>query len=118
MRRYYKPRSAAALDAKAELRLSPHDTDFRTDVELDLRGAGGSNLLLKPCRGKIAWRQIDVESGRVVARGSIKQLLHGVADALTRMQAPRNYDRRSNVPMPEMPDGGADETDQAQAWNR
>ena len=118
MARYYKPRSAASIDAKAELRPSPHDTDFRTDVLLDLRGAGGPNLLFKPCRGRIAWKQLDADTGKVLDRGSIKELLHRVADALPRMQSPRNYDWRADVPMPEVPGTGDHETDQAQAWNR
>mgnify|MGYP000352448458 CR=1 FL=1 len=106
MVRYYKPRSAAAIDAKAELRPSPHDTDFRTDVLLDLRGAGGPNLLFKPCRGRIAWKQLDADTGKVLDRGSIKELLHRVADALPRMQSPRNYDWRYYEQTETVPDEG------------
>lgn len=90
MRRHYKRRSSAYLDAKVELRPLRDDADFRTDVELDLRGAGGPHLLFKPCRGKIAWKQIDAGTGQVLDRGSIKELLHRVADNLTRMQSPSN----------------------------
>lgn len=113
--RYMRP---AQRDAKAEQHPRIQADDFRTEVFLDLRGAGGPSLRFVPVRGKIAWTQVDADTGRVLARGAIKQLLHGVADELPRMQAPSNYDWRDDVPMPEVPDTGADETDAAQAWNR
>ncbi len=96
MARHYKPMSAAGRDARAdrkraeaEARGEPvrTDEDFRTICTLDLRGAGGPLLTLEPRRGYVSWRARD-EAGAVVDCAAIKQLLHGVADRLTRMQSP------------------------------
>lgn len=99
MRRHYKPLSSAARDARSDAKRAADeaagiqmrdDADFRTAVFLDLRGAGGPNLVGAPCRGKIAWRLTDADTSAPVDRGAIKELLHRVADRLTPMRSFRN----------------------------
>lgn len=100
MRRHYRPMSQSARDARAERKRAEaeargepmrDDADCRRPCVLDLRGAGGPLLTLEPIPRKHAWRA-RTDDGAVVARGAIKTLLHGQADALARMLAPMSVD--------------------------
>ncbi|MCL4695470.1 MAG: hypothetical protein KJ023_00185 [Burkholderiaceae bacterium] len=65
--------------------------DCRTPIALDLSAAGGPRLTLHPVRGRIAWRAWDDERQAVTYRGSLKQLLHALADDLPRQLGARSF---------------------------
>ena len=66
--------------------------DRRQPFALDLKACGFHDLRIEPRIGYVAWRAIDVESGKVLHCAALKELLHWVADQLPRMLAMRNYE--------------------------
>lgn len=78
---YYQRRADAERAAGIPDRV---DVDCRLPIPLDLRCAGGDNLLLRPCRRRIAWRAVDVVTGQVLDTAALKTLLHNIADRLPR----------------------------------
>lgn len=49
--------------------------DSRDDIPLDLRGHGGKNWIIEPRLGYTSCRLRNVATGKVVAVGTLKQLL-------------------------------------------
>ena len=66
-------------------------TDTRQPFALDLKAAGFHDLRIEPRLGYVAWRAVDVDSGKVLHSAALKELLHWVADQLPRMLSMRNY---------------------------
>ncbi len=60
--------------------------DWRRPCMLDLRGAGGSRLVLEPRRGYLSWRARNADTGEVTDCAALKTLLHRLADELPRVQ--------------------------------
>ena len=85
-------RRAAAYARWERVRVEPCDPgplDVRQPFDLLLASAGGKDWRFEPVLGLIAWRQIDIATGRVEARAALKTLLRGVADGLPRMLSMR-----------------------------
>lgn len=86
-RRIRAARRAAAYARWERVRVEPADhgpLDMRQPFDLLLSSAGGKDWRFEPVLGLIAWRQIDIATGKTEARGALKTLLRGVADGLPR----------------------------------
>ena len=56
---------------------------------LDLRSYGGRLIRIEPRIGYVAARAVDDETGEVLHCAAVKELLHCIADDLTRWASPR-----------------------------
>lgn len=63
------------------------DSDCRTPIRFDLRGAGGDEYIAHPMRRRIAWRLWNLTREELAHTASIKELLHWMGDKLARMRA-------------------------------
>lgn len=63
---------------------NPGPLDMRQPFDLLLSSAGGKDWRFEPVLGLIAWRQIDLATGKTEARAALKTLLRSVADGLPR----------------------------------
>ena len=78
-RRIREARRAAAY-ARWERRSEPAPSiseplDCRQPFDLLLKSAGGQDWHIEPCMGLIAWRAINLDTGKVDARAALKTLL-------------------------------------------
>ena len=98
VRRYARTyRRSAAWDARADAKRAAaeavglpmrEDNDLRGDVPLDLRGVFWRNLVWKRVHGQLAGKIVDLDTGEVLHRASIKEALHWIADRIPRTLAP------------------------------
>ena len=69
----------------------PIREDWRPQpIALDLSDVGGHSLTIEKGRGT-KWRARRLDTGEVVAHGSLKQVLHALADTLPRAASERNW---------------------------
>ena len=64
--------------------------DCRQPFDLLLKSAGGADWHIEPCLGLIAWRAVNLDTGRVEARAALKTLLRQIADGLPRTLSARS----------------------------
>ena len=66
--------------------------DCRRPFTLMLKSAGGKDWHIEPCIGLIAWRAVNLDTGKTEAKAALKTLLRDIADDLPRMLSPRAMD--------------------------
>ena len=82
-------RLAQAEDERAAGIPDRVDSDSRQPFDLLLKSAGLADMLIEPRLGYVAWRAVDIDTGRVLRRAALKELLHWIADVLPRMMSAR-----------------------------